>query len=181
MNDSEYSNPNRSVWQVLALALDRFEKWVVVLFLLGIVTLIFSGVLSRFIFHYSIAFTEELARFIFVWGALLGASSAFRTGEHGGIPLIVNRFGPRGQRFFEIFVALGVMIFMSYLVYMTGVSTMKSYQSGQISTTTEIPVWTINFGMMIAFAVGVIRCIQGFLLGAFKAEASAAEKMEPEE
>ena len=178
MNDNQLSPPARTIWQTLALALDRFEKSIVVLFLLGIVVLIFSGVLSRFIFHYSIAFTEELARFIFVWGALLGASSAFKTGEHGGIPLIVNRLGSRGRRFFEIFVAAGVLIFMSFLVYMTGVSTIKSFHSGQISTTTEIPIWTINFGMMIAFLIGAIRCIQGFLLGAFKPEPPPIEKLD---
>ncbi len=61
---------------------------------------------------------------------------------------------------------------------MTGISTMKSFQSGQISTTTEIPVWTINFGMMVAFMVGVIRCIQGFLLGAFKPELPSAEDID---
>ena len=153
---------------LLGTAFEWTEKCIVVLFLVGIVVLIFSGVLSRFVFHYSIAFTEELARFLFVWGALLGAAAAFRTGDHGGVPLLANRFSPRWQRGVEIFVALGVTGFMGYLVFMTSVSTMKSFQSGQISTTTEIPVWIINLGMMLAFAAGVVRCIQGFHLGAFR-------------
>ena len=166
MNDST-SRPAAALWRALGQILDWAEKWTVVVFLIGIAAMIFSGVMSRFVFHYSIAFTEELARFIFVWGSLLGASSAFRSGEHSGIPILANRFGPRVRRAIEIFVAAGVTIFLIYLVFMTSVSTMKSFQSGQISTTTEIPVWTINFGMMLAFAVGVIRCIQGFFLGAF--------------
>ena len=170
MNDSTVSPSNRTFWRTLSLILDRFEKVVVVILLTGIVVLIFSGVLSRFVFHYSIAFSEELARFIFVWGSLLGAASALKTGEHGGIPLLVNRLGSRGRRVIEIFVALGVVTFMGYLVFMTGVSTMKSFASGQISTTTEIPVWTINLGMMLAFLVGFIRSIQGFFLGSFKPE-----------
>lgn len=170
MTNSAPAPSPKTIPQRLGWALDKAEKWVVVLFLVGIVGMIFSGVLSRYIFYYSIAFTEELARFLFLWGALLGASSAFRTGEHSGIPLLANRFGPRGRRVIEIFVAAGVTVFLCYLVFMTGVSSMKSFQSGQISTTTEIPVWTINFGMMIAFAVGVVRCIQGFLLGAFRPE-----------
>lgn len=160
----------KTIGRRLGLALDAIEKWTLVSLLIGIVVLIFSGVLSRFVFHYSIAFSEELARFIFLWGGLLGASAAFKTGEHNGIPLIVNRFSPRWQRVVEIFVATGILVFMSYLIYMSGVATLKSFQSGQISTTTEIPVWVINFGMMLAFIIGVIRCIQGFFLGAFKAE-----------
>ena len=153
--------------RLVGVAFERIEKLVVVLFLTGITVLIFSGVLSRFVFHYSIAFTEELARFLFVWGALLGAAAAFGTGDHGGVPLLANRFSPRLQRAVEIFVAIGVTGFMAYLVFMTGVSTMKSYHSGQISTTTEIPVWTINLGMMLAFLAGVVRCVQGFFRGTF--------------
>jgi len=170
INCNKFCPPIKSAMQRLGKALDAIEKWSLVLLLIGIITLIFSGVLSRFVFHYSIAFSEELARFIFLWAGLLGASAAFKSGEHNGIPLIVNRFSKRWQRVIEICVALGILIFMSYLVYMSGLSTFKSFQSGQVSTTTEIPVWVINFGMMLAFLIGVIRCIQGFFLGAFKAE-----------
>ena len=147
--------------------IDWIEKSVIVLFLTGIVGLVFSGVLSRYVFHYSLAFTEELARFLFIWGALVGAAAALRSGEHGGIPILASRFGPRGRRFVERFVALGIIIFMAYLVYMTGVSTSKSFASGQISTTTEIPVWVINAGMMLAFALGLLRAIEGYRRGVY--------------
>ncbi|MCP5372966.1 MAG: TRAP transporter small permease [Hyphomicrobiales bacterium] len=170
---SSSDTPARGPLQAFGVFLDRLEKTVICLFLVVIVGLIFSGVLSRFIFHYAIAFTEELARFMFVWSALLGASAALRTGEHGGIPLLANRFGPAGRKAVEILVALGVIGFMAYLVFMTGVSTMKSFQSGQISTTTEMPVWIINFGMLLAFVMGVLRGIQGFLAGAFRPSAGA--------
>lgn len=169
------SLPYGTVLHRLSFVLDKIEKWAVIFFLTSIVVLIFSGVLSRFVFHYSIAFTEELARFFFVWGALLGAAAALKTGEHGGIPLLANRFGPRGQRVVEIFVAAGVAVFMGYLVFMTLGSTLQAYRSGQISTTTEIPVWTINFGMLLAFAIGLVRCLQGFLAGAFRPEAALGD------
>ncbi|MEZ5812627.1 MAG: TRAP transporter small permease [Rhizobiaceae bacterium] len=148
--------------------LDFLEKYFIVFFLVGIVLMIFSGVLSRFVFHYAIAFTEELSRFFFIWGALLGAAAGMRTGEHSGIPLIANRFGPTGQKVIEFSVAIGVIVFLAYLVSMTWVSTARSFQSGQISTTTEIPIWTINAGMMIAFAVAVIRAVQGWFAGKFR-------------
>ncbi len=147
--------------------LDIVEKYLVAFFLLGIVLMIFSGVLSRFVFSYGIAFTEELSRFFFIWGALLGAAAGMKTGEHSGIPLFANKFGPVGRKIIEWGVALGVIVFLGYLVSMTWLSTSRSYASGQISTTTEIPIWTINAGMMIAFAVAALRAVQGLLLGNF--------------
>lgn len=149
-------------------ALDLLERSFIVFFLAGIVLMIFSGVLSRFVFHYAIAFTEELSRFFFIWGALLGAASGMKTGEHSGIPLVANRFGPAGRRIIEVGVAAGVIVFLGFLFWMTWVSTSRSFQSGQISTTTEIPVWTINAGMMIAFGIGIVRAAQGLLLGNFR-------------
>jgi C4-dicarboxylate transporter, DctQ subunit len=175
MNDTPLSSPNTSVWQKLGQALDFIEKWILVVFLAGIVIFIFSGVLSRFVFHYSLAATEELARFMFVWSSLLGASAAIKYNAHGGIPLLANRFGPRGRKIIEVFVATGIVIFLCYLVIMTGVSTKKAFMSGQISTTTEIPVWTINFGMMLAFLIGVVRGVQGFLLGSFRPDFSTSD------
>jgi len=147
--------------------LDLLEKYAIVIFLSGIVMMIFSGVLSRFVFHYAIAFTEELSRFFFIWGALMGAAAGMRTGEHSGIPIIADRTGRLGKKIIEYFVAIGVIMFLGYLVSMTALSTMRSFQSGQISTTTEIPIWTINAGMMIAFAMAFLRAIQGLLLGKF--------------
>ena len=131
MNNQKNRPAGLSIWRKLEQVVDFCEKWAVVFFLTGIVVLIFSGVLSRYVFHYSIAFTEELARFFFIWGALLGASSALKTGEHSGIPLFANKFGPKVRRAIEIFVGVGVLVFLSYLVVMTLQSTMKSYQSGR--------------------------------------------------
>ena len=147
--------------------LDVLEKYFIMFFLVGIVMMIFSGVLSRFVFHYAIAFTEELSRYFFIWGALLGAAAGLKTGEHSGIPLIANKLGPAARKIIEFGVAAGVIVFLGYLVWMTWASTSRSFQSGQISTTTEIPIWTINAGMMIAFAIGILRAVQGLFLGNF--------------
>lgn len=167
MNDNSPPRSSASFWRSLGRALDVFEKWVLVGLLAGIILFVFSGVLSRFLFHYAIAFTEEMSGFMFLWSSLLGAAAALRYGAHGGIPLLVNRFGPRGRKFIEVFVFLGVTFFMVYLVVMSSFSVQKSFFSGQISTVTEIPVWTISFGMLLAFAIGVVRSIQGFMLGVY--------------
>ena len=167
MNDNTASRPFVSFLRTLGTVLDVLEKWTLVGLLAAIIIFVFSGVLSRFLFHYAIAFTEELSGFMFLWSSLLGAAAALKYGAHGGIPLLANRFGPRGKRFIEIFVATGVTLFMIYLVVMSSVSVQKSFYSGQISTVTEIPVWTISFGMLLAFAIGVIRSIQGYLLGVY--------------
>jgi C4-dicarboxylate transporter DctQ subunit len=155
--------------------LDRLERLVIVLCCAGIVVLIFSGVVSRFALHYAIAWSEELARFLFLWGALFGAAAACRTGQHGGIPLIVDHLSPTWQRRVEVLVGLGVTLFLGYLAWQSLGTTIRAFGSGQTSTTTHIPIWVVNLGMMLAFLLAVLRSIQGFLTGAYRPSAAHVE------
>lgn len=165
----------RSLLRSLGIWLDRIEIAVVVLCCAGIVILIFSGVLSRFVFAYAIAWSEELARYLFLWGALFGAAAACRTGQHGGIPLIVDRLPPGGRRVVEVTVAAGVAVFLGYLAWQSWTSTTVALASGQRSMTTGIPVWVVNCGMMLAFLLAVLRTIQGLLAGAYRVDAAHVE------
>ena len=156
-------------------ALDWIEKYLVVFFCAGIVLLIFFGVLSRFVFHYSIAWSEELARYFFLWGALFGAAAACKTGQHGGIPLLVDRFSPGARRIVEWLVVVGMVGFLGYLAWQSYGTTMRALGSGQKSMTTHIPVWVVNGGMLLAFVLAVVRTLQGFLRGAYRADQATVE------
>ena len=154
----------------LLSVLDRTEKFLVVFFCAGIVVLIFFGVLSRFVFHYSIAWSEELARYFFLWGALFGAAAACKTGQHGGIPLLVDRFPLAARKVVEWLVLVGMVTFLGYLAWQSYDTTLRAWGSGQKSMTTHIPVWMVNGGMLLAFALAIVRTLQGFLRGAYRAD-----------
>lgn len=155
--------------------LDRVEKTLVVVLVGGIVLLVFSGALSRYVFSYSIAWSEELARYFFLWGALFGAAAACRFGQHGGIPLLVDKFPPRLQRWVEALVLVGMLSFLGYLTWQSWAATARAFASGQTSLTTKIPIWVVNAGMFAAFALAILRTIQGFLLGAYRIDQPVIE------
>lgn len=161
--------------QRLGFWLDRLEKWLVVGLIGGIVILVFSGALSRYAFSYSIAWSEELARFFFLWGALFGAAAACRTGQHGGIPLVVDTFSPRAQRAVEALVLGGMLTFLGYLIWQSWGMTVRALGSGQISMTTRIPIWVVNGAMLLAFCLAFVRTVQGFLRGAYRIDKPVIE------
>lgn len=155
--------------------LDRVEKALVVFLIGGIVVLVFSGALSRYVFAYSIAWSEELARFFFLWGALFGAAAACRFGQHGGIPLLVDKFPPAAQRWVERLVLAGMLSFLGYLAWQSFGTTGRAWSTGQISMTTKIPIWAVNLGMLIAFCLAILRTIQGYLEGAYRIDKPVIE------
>jgi TRAP-type C4-dicarboxylate transport system permease small subunit len=76
------------------------------------------GVFSRYVMGEQSQWTEELARFLLVWVALLGGAVAFGTRGHLGVDYFVGKFDPVAQKMMAIVVHLIVLFFaVSVFVY----------------------------------------------------------------
>lgn len=87
------------------------------LILVAIVGVTFIQVLFRYIFHLSLAWSEELARYLFVWLAALASAYAFKTKSHFALRFLVNRFGKDLQKMIGTFVAFVVSTFLAIFVW----------------------------------------------------------------
>lgn len=155
--------------------LDRAEFWFIALACIGIVVLVFLGVLSRFIFSNPMAWSEELARYLFLWAALVGAAAGCRTNQHGGIPLLVDKFPASWQRGVEIFVTAIVLLVLAVLAWQSVDSTLQGLRSGQTSLASGIPIWVINGIAMLAYLLAILRTTQGYRSGAYHPRNAVAE------
>lgn len=155
--------------------LDRAEFWFIALACMGIVVLVFLGVLSRFIFSNPMAWSEELARYLFLWAALVGAAAGCRTNQHGGIPLLVHKFPASWQRGAEIFVTALVLLVLAVLAWQSVDSTLQGLSSGQTSLASGIPVWVINGIAVLAYLLAILRTTQGYRTGAYHPRNAVAE------
>jgi len=76
---------------------------------------ILLGVFARYLLKSSLAWTEEVARYTLVWFVMLGASCAFRHGDHMAIDFLVPRFPTPLRRlagFLRLCIALFVLAFL---------------------------------------------------------------------
>jgi C4-dicarboxylate transporter DctQ subunit len=80
--------------------------------LVAIVVVTFMQVLFRYVFQLSLAWTEELARFLFMWLAALAAGYAFKTKSHFALRFVVDRFSKAGQRTTATLVTLLMSLFL---------------------------------------------------------------------
>ncbi|WP_370979343.1 TRAP transporter small permease [Agaribacterium sp. ZY112] len=69
------------------------------------------GVFSRFVLGAQSAWTEELARFLLVWLALLGASVAFRQHKHLGIDLFTQQLESTAKAVSDMLVSALIIVF----------------------------------------------------------------------
>ena len=82
---------------------------------LSIVT--FSQVVARYIFQAPLSWSEELARFLLLWLAMMSGAYAFKIKAHFSLNFMVNSFPKKIQKIISMFVSLLVIFFLLGFVY----------------------------------------------------------------
>jgi TRAP-type C4-dicarboxylate transport system permease small subunit len=96
--------------------LTRPVEWLCGALMVAVTAVVFLQVMSRYVFHHPFDWPEELARYLFVWVALLGAALALARGAHFGIDALVRRFSPAARTRVALAVHVGLAVFLVRLV-----------------------------------------------------------------
>jgi tripartite ATP-independent transporter DctM subunit len=126
-----------------AAALDyligRIAEFVGALLVLVETCILFAGVISRYVFDSPIMWTDELATFLFLWLAMIGAVVAVRRGGHMRLTTFVEWVGPKTRSWLATVAELVVIVFVIELLVPT-----MAYLKVQASTelvTLQISDW----------------------------------------
>ncbi len=98
--------------KVLSLALDRLIQWACVLLLVLLVLDVWLGIMARYILPFPMTFTEELARYLMIWMALLAVSCGIAHREHIGVEFVLDRFPATVRR--RLLVSFDVIAFVFF-------------------------------------------------------------------
>lgn len=71
-------------------ALERAEEYLCVALLLVAFAIQFAHILGRYVLGAPIYFSEELARYAFIWSVMIGASIVYRTDGHTNVEYFVS-------------------------------------------------------------------------------------------
>jgi TRAP-type C4-dicarboxylate transport system permease small subunit len=97
---------------------DKFAKFIVSLSFGTMTLLIFMQVIFRYVFKESLSWSEELARYLFIWLTFIGASIATREKSHINVAMFVNNLkSPKMKKTFIVLANLLSMFFLGVLVY----------------------------------------------------------------
>lgn len=114
------------------------------------VLLVFANVLTRYVFHVSIAWSEEIARFLFVFVVAIGSVVALARDEHLNIQFYEYLNSPALTRLFKsvsmVFVAisLGILIFGGTQLVQIGM--------GHPAPVTGIPLGLVTLVVVLSMA-----------------------------
>jgi TRAP-type C4-dicarboxylate transport system permease small subunit len=135
--------------------------------LAAMATLVFLNVVMRYVFNNSIAWTEEISRYIMIWTTYLGAGLALREGRHVAIEFVQDRLPSPLRRAMRVFVATLMLTFMALLVYWGFVYAQEAWS--QYTAVTNLPQGAFYLAVPIGaiiFSLHLVATLREYVMRA---------------
>jgi tripartite ATP-independent transporter DctM subunit len=114
----EATSPRRrSIVGSIEAGLGRLVEIPAALLVVAEIGILFAGVVSRYIMHAPLIWSDELASILFLWLAMLGAVVAFRRAEHMRMTAVVASAGPRMWAYLDVVATCAALAFLLLIVW----------------------------------------------------------------
>lgn len=95
-------------------------------------------VITRYVLNASLTWSDELARYCFIWCSMLGATVACKRGSHATIDVFVSKFKGKAKKIHKVIVYL-ILIYIAAILSVKGIQVVMLVQL-QRSTAMHIPM-----------------------------------------
>lgn len=104
----------------LLRAIEVIVNWTAIVLFAVMFILVVMQIAMRSLFNAPLIWSEELARYLFVWVSFLGWIIASRRHSHLGVDILLPRLSPLLRRFFNGGIALATLLFAGILLWTGG-------------------------------------------------------------
>ena len=140
--------------------MDHLEEFFMIPLIFAMSIIIFIQVIMRYVFQSSLTWSEEMARYMFVWLVYFSVSYTARREKHIRIDAAINLYPKKMRPYIELLseiIVLGFAIFIA----ITGYTVFgKIAWSGQMSPAMRIPMQFVYAAPMIGLGLTAIRQVQ---------------------
>lgn len=147
----------------LRTVLNNFERYFSVALLTIILFVLTIQVIGRYFFNYTPEWSEELARYLFIWFIFVSASYAAKENVHIRIEAFNNIFPKAIRKWVAIAGELLWIAFNCIIIYISVVYTKGVFDSKQISVAVKINMGWAYLGIPFGYALLTIRIILNLL------------------
>lgn len=136
---------------------ENFEEAVMIILLMFMTMIMGVQVCARYLFNFSLSWTEEITRYLFVWSGFL--SIGFATQKAIAIRLEQLTEKLKGKVKSMVFIVDYVIefVFFAYMIPSAWNYLMTAIESGQVSTACEMPMWFLQAAPFVGFVLVEVR------------------------
>ena len=111
------ANPLSGMASRIDRVLGAAVEAVAALLVLAEICVLFAGVVSRYLFHAPLVWSDELASILFLWLSMLGAVVALRRGEHMRMTALVQKVRPQTRAILDAFAIAASVAFLVLIIW----------------------------------------------------------------
>ena len=142
---------------------NHFEEVLLVVMLLLMMVIMGIQVTARYVFSYSLTWSEEITRYLFIWSGFLSISYCIKKDISIKIEQLVDLFSPRGKALLNIIAYTVELALFAYLIPYAYRYIMAAVASHQLSPACRIPMYLIQMSTLISFCLAIVRLIQKWI------------------
>lgn len=131
-------------------------------------------VFARYILQHPSSWSEELVSYMFAWMSLFGASIMVGERGHMNIPILVEKLGVRGRRFFAILAELVALGFASVILVYGGLQ-ITNLAMGQMTSALGLPIGVFYVVLPISGGINILYTILNIIDIATDSEVAGEE------
>ena len=129
--------------------LDKIEEYICAVCIVVMTLLVFTNVLSRYVLHMSLSFSDEITTNLFILLSMMGTAIATKRRAHLGLTILTDAVPEKVRK---VLITLGFAIgtaFSAALCYYGIQMVLQQINLGQVTPTMQWPEWI--FGTFIPF------------------------------
>lgn len=135
----------------------KFEENLAALFMGGLLFTLFLQVFTRYALNDPLSWTEEAARYIYVYIVFLGASAAISDRSHVGIDYFAKALPIKAQWIVSFVVNLVILVVLALLIYWGWRAAMRQWNMPLVVL--EVPYTWVYIAIPITAVLMTIRTI----------------------
>ena len=149
--------------KIIKLIDDNFEE-VLLMLLLAIMTIVMGiQVVARYGFNYSLTWSEEITRYMFVWSTFLSISHCTKKQISIKIEQLVSMLPTKVNAIFKVVEKIIMIAFFSYMAKFAYDFVQASILSGQLSPAMRLPMYFIQVAPLVGFCLTIVRLLEGLV------------------
>ncbi len=130
-----------------------------------VLLIVFSSlqIMSRFLLNFSLSWTEEICRYLFILMIYVGMSLGFKYNKHVRVEIIDLICPPHILKHINTFCNIVVIVLLCMIGYASLDIVKNAYSVNQTSPALNIPMFIVYSIIPIMFVVTIIRILQVIL------------------
>ncbi len=157
---------------------EPFEAYFCAVIFALLVIVLSMEVVARYVFSNSFRWSEELARYLFIWLIFIGASYAVVKKAHIHVDSLFAILPKKAKPYAELLGKFVWLAFSIFVVYLGVQQTLSVLNSSQLSPGLQIPLYLVYLAIPVGYLLMSLRIVQQ-LIGEMK-EMFGASSLEQE-